>query len=99
MSMKLVSDDPHFRFANGQTGTYTKGYKLRPMQGMHGQHLPRFSLRGKAQLARGPGDEFYGVGRILQFGAFLLLHAAGDGHRRKTRCDGSLFCRMETLGR
>ena len=31
--MKMVSDDPKFVFANGQVGTYTKTYKLRPMQG------------------------------------------------------------------
>jgi len=33
VSMKMVSDNPNFRFANGQTGTYTKTYKVRPMQG------------------------------------------------------------------
>ena len=32
VSMKLVSDNPNFRFANGQTGTYTKTYKLRPLR-------------------------------------------------------------------
>ena len=33
VTMKMVSDDPKFLFANGQVGTYTKTYKLRPMQG------------------------------------------------------------------
>ncbi len=33
VSMKMVSDNATFRFANGQAGTYTKIYKLRPMQG------------------------------------------------------------------
>jgi hypothetical protein len=33
VAMKLVSDDPKFLFANGQTGTYTKVYQLRPMRG------------------------------------------------------------------
>jgi len=33
VAMKMVSDDPKFLFANGQVGTYTKTYKLRPMQG------------------------------------------------------------------
>ena len=33
VTMKLVSDDPKFLFANGQVGTYTKDYKIRPMQG------------------------------------------------------------------
>ena len=33
VTMRLVSDDPKFQFANGQAGTYTKIYKLRPMQG------------------------------------------------------------------
>ena len=33
VSMKMVSDNPNFRFANGQTGTYTKTYKVRSMQG------------------------------------------------------------------
>ena len=33
VSMKMVSDDPKFRFANGQVGTFTKTYQLRPMQG------------------------------------------------------------------
>ena len=32
VSMKMVSDDPKFRFANGQVGTFTKSYPLRPMQ-------------------------------------------------------------------
>jgi hypothetical protein len=33
VTMKMVSDDPKFVFANGQVGTYTKTVKLRPMQG------------------------------------------------------------------
>jgi hypothetical protein len=33
VSMKMVSDNQDFHFANGQTGTYTKSYKVRPMQG------------------------------------------------------------------
>ena len=33
VTMKMVSDDPKFIFANGQVGTFTKTYKLRPMQG------------------------------------------------------------------
>ena len=33
VTMKMVSDDPKFVFANGQVGTYTKTLKLRPMQG------------------------------------------------------------------
>jgi hypothetical protein len=33
VTMKMVSDDPKFVFANGQVGTYTKILKLRPMQG------------------------------------------------------------------
>ncbi|MCI0491649.1 MAG: hypothetical protein L0Z07_01785 [Planctomycetes bacterium] len=33
VTMKMVSDDPKFVFANGQAGTFTKTYKLRPMQG------------------------------------------------------------------
>ncbi len=33
VTMKMVGDDPKFVFANGQVGTYTKTYKLRPMRG------------------------------------------------------------------
>ena len=33
VTMKMVSNDPKFVFANGQVGTYTKTYKLPPMQG------------------------------------------------------------------
>src|SRR3990172_1905659 len=33
VTIKMVSDDPKFVFANGQVGTYTSTYKLRPMQG------------------------------------------------------------------
>lgn len=33
VTMKMVSDDPKFVFANGQVGTYTKSLKLRSMQG------------------------------------------------------------------
>ncbi len=33
VSMKMVSDDPHFRFTNGQVGTFTKAYKLWPLRG------------------------------------------------------------------
>lgn len=31
---KMISDDPKFVFANGQVGTYTKTYKLKPMSGV-----------------------------------------------------------------
>jgi hypothetical protein len=34
ISLKMVSDKPDFVFANGQVGTYTKTYKLKPMFGM-----------------------------------------------------------------
>jgi len=34
VSMKMVSDDPKYRFANGQVGTFTKTYQLRPMQAL-----------------------------------------------------------------
>jgi len=33
VAMKMVSDDSHFVFANGQVGIYTKTYKLPPRQG------------------------------------------------------------------
>ena len=33
ITMKMVSDDPKFVFANGQVGTYTKTYEFRPMFG------------------------------------------------------------------
>ncbi len=32
VSMKMVSDDPKFRFANGQVGVFTKTYTLGPMR-------------------------------------------------------------------
>ena len=53
VTMKMVSDDPKFLFANGQVGTYTKTYKLRPMQGDDGQHLHRFTHLRKARVACG----------------------------------------------
>ena len=31
VSMKMVSDDPNFVFSNGQMGTFTKSYLIRPM--------------------------------------------------------------------
>ncbi len=34
ISLKMVSDDPAFVFANGQAGTYTKTYRLKPMFGV-----------------------------------------------------------------
>lgn len=33
LNLKMVSDDPNFVFANGQIGTFTKIYKLKPMFG------------------------------------------------------------------
>ena len=84
VSMKMVSDNPNFRFANGQTGTYTKTYKLRPMQGCTDNIYIGSTAFGKTRLAGSPWDELHGVGGILRFQAFLLLHAEGDGHRRKT---------------
>lgn len=34
VNLKMVSDDPKFVFANGQVGTYTKSYQLKPMFGL-----------------------------------------------------------------
>ena len=34
ISLKMVSDNPDFIFANGQVGTYKKTYKLKPMFGI-----------------------------------------------------------------
>ncbi len=36
ISMTMVSDNPNFRFTNGQVGTFTKAYKLWPMRGRSG---------------------------------------------------------------
>jgi len=33
VTWKMISDDPNFVFANGQVGTYTKTYQLKPMFG------------------------------------------------------------------
>ena len=33
INLKMVSDDPKFVFANGQVGTYTKTYQLKPLFG------------------------------------------------------------------
>lgn len=33
INLKMVSDDPEFTFANGETGTYTKTYVIKPMFG------------------------------------------------------------------
>ena len=64
--MKMVSDDPNFRFANGQAGTYTKTYKLRPMQGCTDNIYLGSPVIWKAQLAGGPWDELHGLGGILR---------------------------------
>lgn len=34
VSLKMISDDPKFVFANGQRGTYTKTYHLKPLFGI-----------------------------------------------------------------
>ena len=33
VNLKMVSDDPKFVFANGQVGTFTKSYSLKPLFG------------------------------------------------------------------
>jgi hypothetical protein len=34
VNLKMISDDPKFVFANGQVGTYTKAYHLKPLFGI-----------------------------------------------------------------
>lgn len=50
VNLKMVSDDPRFVFANGQIGTYTKAYHLKPLFGTTDNVYicPVFSKIGKA---------------------------------------------------
>jgi hypothetical protein len=53
VTMKMVSDDPQFVFANGQIGTFTKTYKVRPMQGQTDNIYIGSPAFGKSEAAVG----------------------------------------------
>jgi hypothetical protein len=60
VTMKMVSDDPEFVFSNGQTGTYTKAYKLRPMQGETDNFYIGSTAFGKPEWPVSPNTNFTG---------------------------------------
>ena len=61
MTMKMVSDDPQFVFANGQIGTFTKTYKLRPMQGQTDNIYIGSPAFGKPEWPVAPLTNFTGT--------------------------------------
>jgi hypothetical protein len=60
VTMKMVSDDPKFVFANGRVGTYTKTYKLRPMQGTTDNIYVGSPTFGKPEWPVAPKTNFTG---------------------------------------
>lgn len=61
VTMKMVSDAPKFVFANGQTGTYTKAYTLRPMQGETDNFYIGSPAFGKPEWPVAPNINFTGM--------------------------------------
>jgi hypothetical protein len=60
VTMKMVSDNPKFVFANGQVGTYTKSYTLRSMQGETDNIYIGSPAFGKPQWPVAPKTNFTG---------------------------------------
>ena len=75
--LKMVSDHHDFVFANGQTGTFTKSYKLKPMFGITDNVFicPAFE-KYKPNWPVSPGTNFAGSVEFSASGPFYyyLLH-------------------------
>jgi hypothetical protein len=81
VAMTMISDDPKFVFTNGQVGTYTKSYKLRPMQGTTDNIYIGSPKFGKPEWPVAPLTDFIGSIEFISsqpFYYYLLTTGIGE---------------------
>ncbi|MDR3625964.1 MAG: hypothetical protein P4L45_03995 [Ignavibacteriaceae bacterium] len=82
VTWKMISDDPKFVFANGQVGTYTKTYKLKPMSGITDNvYMSPIFVPLKRDWPVGPNSNFVGTAEFSSAKPFyfFLLHETPEG--------------------
>ncbi len=82
VTWKMISDDPKFVFANGQVGTYTKIYKLKPMSGITDNvYMSPIFVPLKRDWPIGPKSNFVGTAEFSSVKPFyfFLLHETPEG--------------------